>query len=221
MLLFAALLGALVATLALWLRHIYSHWAREGVPHLKPTVPFGNLADVILRRTSFGINLFNLYRSSSDAVLTGIYLLYRPALLVRDADLAHVMLTTDFRCFHDRGTFHSPQHDPLTSHLFNMTGDTWRTYRAKLTPSFTSGKLRSMLPTILVEGENLKRFMQPLAAGRQVVQMKWLIDRLVRSCIGLRAHCIAQPIRIYRFQICAEHHRQRRLRPGHRHHTES
>lgn len=185
--------GALLAGLAaatmvwLWLRHVYSFWAREGQPHLRPTIPFGNLADVIMRRSSFGINLYNLYRASADSTLfTGIYLLYRPALLILDADVAHDMLTENFNSFHDRGTFHSPQHDPLTSHLFNMTGDTWRTYRAKLTPTFTAGKLRSMMSTILAEGENLRRYMQPMAAGRQVVKMKCLVDRWVWVRIELR-----------------------------------
>lgn len=177
MIIFGALLGALSVTAWLWLRHLFAHWAREGQPYLRPTIPLGNLSDVILRRTSFGINLYNLYQASGDAVFTGIYLLFRPALLIRDADVARDILTVNFNSFHDRGTFHSPVYDPLTSHLFNMTGDTWRTYRSKLTPTFTAGKLRSMMPTILVQGENLKRYMQPMAAGREVVKMKLLIDR--------------------------------------------
>lgn len=179
-----ALLCALAATVWLWLRHIYSYWSRELQPHLKPTIPLGNLADVCLRRTSFGINLYNLYRQSSDALYTGIYLLYRPALLIRDAALARDILETHFDAFHDRGTFHSPQNDPLTSHLFNMTGDEWRRYRGKLTPTFTAGKLRAMMSTILVEGENLRTHMQPMAERGEVVRMKWLVDRFALNIIG-------------------------------------
>lgn len=177
MLVLCVVLAIIVCTLHLWLRHVYSYWQRHGISHLQPSIPFGNLSEVVFRKASFGINLYNLYRASSDPIFTGIYLLFRPALLIRDADLAKEILTTHFNSFHDRGTFHSPVHDPLSSHLFNMTGETWRTYRAKLTPSFTTGKLRSMMSTILVEGENLREYMVPMSERREVVKMKHLVDR--------------------------------------------
>lgn len=163
----------------LYLRYVYSYWERNGFPYIPPSIPFGNLAESTLRKTAFGINIYNLYKSSTEQLFTGIYLFYRPAILIRDAELAKRILTTDFNSFHDRGVFHNPSVDPISGHLFNMPGAAWRNLRAKLTSSFTTGKLKSMMPTILVEGDNLKKYMQNIADKKEVVKMKKLIDRFV------------------------------------------
>lgn len=172
-----------VTAIYLFLKYVYSYWDREGFPYLKPSIPFGNLVDVIKRKTSFGINIYTLYKASTEP-FSGIYLLFRPALLVRDADLVKNILTTDFNSFHDRGVFHNPSVDPLSGHLFNMPGKAWKTLRASITPSFTTGKLKSMMSTILGEGEVLKTYLKDVADKREVVKMKNLIDRFAMNIIG-------------------------------------
>lgn len=163
-----------------YLKYVYSHWERNAIPFLEPSIPFGNLGDVAKQKSAFGIHIYNLYKQSKEyPLLAGIYLFFRPAILLRDADLIKRVLTTDFNSFHDRGTFHNPDLDPLSSHLFNMPGAAWKNLRAKLTPAFTTGKLKSMMPTILVEGENLKKYMQKIADNEEVIPMKRLIDRFV------------------------------------------
>lgn len=174
---YITLLLCIPVAIYFYLKHVYSHWERHGIPYIQPSIPFGNLGDVASRKSAFGIHIYNLYKQSTDPLLTGIYLFFRPAILLRDADLIKAVLTTDFNSFHDRGTFHNPSLDPLSGHLFNMPGAAWKNLRAKLTPSFTTGKLKSMMSTILVEGENLKNYMQKLADNREVVPMKKLIDR--------------------------------------------
>lgn len=92
----------------LWMKFVYSYWSRTKFPYLKPNIPFGNMYDSATGKKSMGVNLYELHKSSSEPII-GIYLLFRPALLVRDADLAKNMLTTDFANFHDRGIYHNPR----------------------------------------------------------------------------------------------------------------
>lgn len=122
-----------------------------------------------------GINLYDLYKSSSEPII-GIYLLFRPALLVRDADLAKNMLTTDFAHFYDRGIYHNPQ-DPIADHMLMLPGQKWKQIRSKLTPTFTSGKLKGMMPAILQIAENLKQNLLSSAQKEEIVEMKDLLMR--------------------------------------------
>jgi len=65
------------------------------------------------------------------------------------------MVTKDFASFHDRGVYVDEENDPMSAGLFQLEGASWRTLRAKLTPSFTSGKLKAMFETSDSIGDKL------------------------------------------------------------------
>lgn len=175
-----AILAVTVATGLYFLQsYVYSYWKRHGFPYAEPKFFFGNLSDVMSRKVSFGIHMYEMYKKSPAPFLQGLYFFFQPALLVTDAEVAMRMLTQDFSSFHDRGTFHNPNSDPMSAHLFNMPLTEWKAMRAKLTPTFTTGKLKSMMSSILVQGENLKQYLQPSAEKREVVQFKDLLNRYV------------------------------------------
>lgn len=140
-------------------------------------MPFGNLAAACLRKQSIGMNLYDLYRKTNEGIV-GVYMLFRPALLVRDADLVKDILTTDFVHFYDRGVFHAnPNSDPMALNIFSMKGQTWKSLRTKLTPAFTTGKLKGMMPTIIDISENLQRKLESMAENGEIVEMKDLVTR--------------------------------------------
>lgn len=160
----------------LWLKFMYSYWSRTKFPYLKPSIPFGNVSDAAMGKKSMGINLYELHKSSSEPII-GIYLLFRPALLVRDAELAKDMLTTDFANFYDRGIYHNPN-DPVANHMLMLPGQEWKQIRSKLTPTFTSGKLKGMMPAILNIAEVLKQKLLPSSQRGEIVEMRDLLMRL-------------------------------------------
>lgn len=167
----------------LYLRHVYSHWQRDGLPYIQPSIPMGNLGALARRQVSFGINIYDLYRKTTEP-LVGIYLFFRPAILVRDADLSKLILVDNFNHFHDRGTLYNPAIDSVSAHLFHMPGKIWRDMRGKISPAFTSGKIKSMMPTILAETDNLVNYMNKLADNGEVVRMKKIIDRYTMNVTG-------------------------------------
>lgn len=173
------LLLSLALATVLYLIHLkaFSYWKRHGFPYEKPSFLWGNLSDVMSRKVSFGVHMFELYKKTTAPLLQGIFFFYRPALLVTNAELAMRILVQDFGSFHDRGKFYNPKTDPMSSHLFNMPGNEWKTLRAKLTPTFTTGKLRSMMSTILAEGEVLNKYLAPKAELGEVIKMKELLER--------------------------------------------
>lgn len=159
----------------LWVRHVFSYWERAKFPSLKPSLPFGNFADCCTGRSAMGINVYDLYLKSSEPIV-GIYVMLRPMLLARDANLCKSILTTDFASFHDRGVYHNPA-DPVADHMLMLPGQEWRWIRNKLTPTFTSGKLKGMMPTIIEKAAALQRKLKAPANNSDTIELKELCIR--------------------------------------------
>jgi cytochrome P450 family 6 len=172
-----------LSAIYLVLKYVYSHWQRSGFPYKDPNIPFGNLVSVIQKKRSFGTAIFDLYNKSHEPFI-GIYLFFRPALLVRDADLVRNVLIKDFDSFHDRGVHCDEVNDPTSANLFALPGVKWRNMRAKLTPTFTSGKLKSMMPTLLDVADVLNAHLTPKANDNQIVEMKETMTCYVLNIIG-------------------------------------
>ncbi|XP_031639015.1 probable cytochrome P450 6d4 [Contarinia nasturtii] len=166
----------------LWLKRVYNYWERLGFPSIKPTIPLGNLSDSFLGRKSIGKELYDLHRSSNKPV-EGVYFLFKPALLFRDAKLIKNILTTDFASFYDRGFYHNPK-DEVAGNMSMKSGQDWKNLRAKLTPAFTSGKLKAMMPTIIQIAQNLNRKLSPSAQNNAIVDIKDLTIRFAMDVIG-------------------------------------
>lgn len=166
-----------VGILYLWIKHVYSYWERMGFPYIEPSIPWGNLKEVCFGRKSVGVELYDHYRSSKEPI-EGLYFMFRPALIVRDASLARQMLTKDAASFYDRGFYHN-ENEPIAANMFMKYGQDWKQLRSKLTPTFTSGKLKGMMPTIIQIAEKLKAKVSTVAAenGNDVVDIKELATR--------------------------------------------
>lgn len=159
-----------LSVLHLWLKHVYNYWERLGVPSVKPSIPFGNLSNTWHGRKSVGKELFDLHRSSNQPV-EGVYFLFRPALILRDASIIKNVLTTDFAHFHDRGYYFNPN-EPVAASLFMKTGQDWKSLRAKLSQTFTSGKLKAMMPAIIQIADNLNEKFRAFADNNGIVDVK-------------------------------------------------
>lgn len=74
---------------------------------------------------------------------------------MKDPELVHQIMVKDFTHFHDRG-FGTIEGDFLqTMSLFSLKGAMWRTLRNKLSPTFSSGKLKLMFSQFTTCGDHL------------------------------------------------------------------
>ncbi|XP_036672863.3 probable cytochrome P450 6d5 [Drosophila suzukii] len=193
------LLIGVVSLIYVYLKWTFSYWDRKGFPSTGVSIPFGAMASVAKGKRSFGLAVYDMYRSTKEPVV-GLYLTLRPALLIRDAQLSRDMVTKDFASFHDRGVYVDEENDPMSAGLFQLEGASWRTLRAKLTPSFTSGKLKAMFETSDSIGDKLVANIkaQLPQGGNKEFDIKKLmstyaIDIIGSTIFGLNVDSFADP----------------------------
>ncbi|KAF2882934.1 hypothetical protein ILUMI_23239 [Ignelater luminosus] len=175
------LLGAIF-----YLKWTYSYWNRRGV--ITPTVslPFGNASRVFLRKLSFGEEFKDIYLEKKPKGLPycGYHFFIKPTLLVFDLELVKNIITRDFSHFTDHISYSNEEKDPLTGHLFALRGQRWKNLRVKLTPTFTSGKMKMMFQTLIDCSDNLVNFMDALSEREEPMEVKEVVGRFTTDIIG-------------------------------------
>lgn len=187
----------LTTILYFYIKYLYSYWNRRGVKSLQPTFPFGNFSKNFLQKCSIAELTQEFYRSTTEPFI-GVYGALRPILIVRDPELIRTIFVKDFQSFHDRGVHSDEKNDPLSGHLFSLNGDKWKNLRVKLSPTFTSGKLKSMFPTLVDCGVTLQKYMDKVALSADTVEVRDISARYMTNVIasvafGADINCIDNP----------------------------
>ena len=166
-------------------QHYFSYWSKRGVPHNDPTFILGDLGSVILGRKQFGEFFRNIYEKNKNHKIIGLYFSYRPAVLVNDPVLVQDLMIKNFTSFHDRSFTVDEEVDPLMANLFLLTGQRWRDLRVKLSPTFTSGKLKGMYPTMSGCAQVLQDYIgKEVKSGNDVFDIRDLLARFTTNVIS-------------------------------------
>lgn len=120
----------------------YGKWRKLNIPYLPPVPLFGNTARMMTKLEHPIDMIERFYSSFPDAKLFGYYQMRDPMLLVRDPELINTILVKEFSHFTDHGIDLDSSASVLANSLFFANGQKWRTMRQKLSPGFTSGKLK-------------------------------------------------------------------------------
>lgn len=164
------LLGTLTL-LYLYLKWNYEYWNRTGFKTL-PGFSYlvGHLKATVTQKEAITNVLLKLYKASNEPFI-GIYTLIHPALMIRDPELARAILIKDFLHFPDRGIRCNEDFDPLTGNLVALPFEKWKNLRAKLTPTFTSGKLKAMFSTLVDCGSTLQSHLENVASKGELLDV--------------------------------------------------
>nr|CAD7405098.1 unnamed protein product [Timema cristinae] len=177
--------ASLLALLYYYLSRNEDYWKSRGVPFIQPTTFFGNLKDVVLMRTSEPEQLARLYFQLEGHSFGGIFQSVTPTLLLRDPELIKTVLVKDFDHFHDRGIPLNEEKNPLGAHLITLEGSRWKTLRSKLTPAFTSGKLKNMFQFVVECAQDMTVHLEekvPDDRGR--LEIKEIFAKYTTNVIG-------------------------------------
>uniref|UniRef100_A0AAG5D7X0 Cytochrome P450 n=1 Tax=Anopheles atroparvus TaxID=41427 RepID=A0AAG5D7X0_ANOAO len=177
-----AVLALLAA--AYWVRQRLSYWQRRGVAFVEPSFPQGNLGGLGKTRHMSQVLQACYDQLKGRGPFGGVHFFINPVALLIDLDLVKAVLVKDFASFHDRNLYHNDRDDPLSRHLVAMEGAKWKNLRAKLTPTFTSGKMKLMFSTVTTVAEEFTRCLTGEIVGTGRVEMKDLLARFTTDVIG-------------------------------------
>lgn len=177
----------------------YGYWKERGVPYIPATFPKGNLQN--LGKTVHFFELakkFYFEMKGKGKPLGGIFLTVRPVGLALDLDFVKTMLVKDFQYFHDRGFYVNERDDPLTGHLLAIEGERWKNLRSKLSPTFTSGKMKLMFPIMINTSDKLiMRLNEDLTKTNNIELGDYLsrftIDIIGNCAFGLECNSLDNP----------------------------
>ncbi|KAK5637804.1 hypothetical protein RI129_000013, partial [Pyrocoelia pectoralis] len=94
------------------------------------------------------------------------------------------IMQNDFGYFINRGSYINEKGDPLSAHLFNLGGEPWRNMRTKLTPTFTSGKMKMMFNTVLQCTIPMQEMMTRECLDKKPIMIKEVTARFTTDVIG-------------------------------------
>jgi len=194
-----SVLGVCVlAAVYVYFKVSFNYWKKRNVPYAKPIFPFGNFRDMLFRKASLGHLFENIYKELDGEKYGGTYTLTKPGFIFRDPDIIKNVLVKDFSSFHDRGFFMDEELEPLSGHLFVLPGKRWRNLRVKLSPTFTSGKMKMMFQTLVDCGIELGSILEKSASDEEIIEIKDILARystdVISSCaFGIQCNCLKNP----------------------------
>lgn len=160
----------------------FLYFKRKNIPYKEPSFPLGNIS----LKKPFFIAIDDVYKKIKQVgeKHAGFYILTKPFYMIIDPDIIRKVLAKDFSHFVDRGIFSNEKDDPLSAHLFSLEGMKWKHMRAKLTPTFTSGKMKMMFRTLVKCGEQMENELAKFSRKEVTLDVKDFTSRFTIDVIG-------------------------------------
>lgn len=192
-----ALVLCLLSAGYVYLRWIYGHWTRQGVPHEEPHLFWGSLQGVG-KQFSLGDKVKSTYlKFRGHSKVCGMFMMTRRLAVICDLDLVKTVLIRDFHKFSDRGMYFNERDDPLSANIFTLPEERWKLLRSKLSPAFSTGKLRAMTPIVAQLGEKLLSKLQESGCGESVnagnLFARYTTDVIGNCAFGLDCNSLDDP----------------------------
>ncbi|KMQ90297.1 cytochrome p450 6k1 [Lasius niger] len=173
-------LMTLIIAAYLYMTRKFNYWKRRGVSEITPTPFLGNFTECALLKKSPGYLMKDFYDRAKGLPYVGFYVLDKPFLLVRDREIVKNVLVKDFNYFSDRYGSPDPNDRLGYANLFFIKNPAWKILRTKLTPIFTSGKLKKMFELMSECAKNLDTHLESLKVNgmfKKIYQILYIMSR--------------------------------------------
>ena len=205
---FVILFGICAILISFLDNYLLTYWQRIGFYQVSPKFFIGNAWPLVLQKTSLGDFFQNIYIKHKKEKCVGVYLSYKSVLVINDPKLVQKILIDDFSYFQNRPMPLDEINDPLSGHLFSLRDKKWRDLREKLSPAFSTRRIRAMFPIVRRCARVLETYLRKnLKNGVNLFEFRELSAQYNTNVIssvafGIDNDCINEPNNIFR-QISA------------------
>lgn len=192
------LLVGVILALYLWSKKNYNYWIDRGFLSAHSVFPFGSMKGVATK-LQFAERFEELYKEhKGEAKGVGVFQFLSPAFMVTDLETTKNILVRDFSSFHDRGFYYNKEDDPTSANILALEGAEWRERRVKLSPSFTSGKMKMMFDIVNTIGDKFVSVIDKDLKISSDLEMKELLAKFTTDVIGnvafgIECNCLEDP----------------------------
>ncbi|GJQ77924.1 Cyp6a9 [Trypoxylus dichotomus] len=184
LLIIATIILASYLALVFFFENRKRYWTRRGVPSEPMDIIFVT-PQPKERKAGFLVmqDQYNAHKKMGHKYF-GTFTAHKPVLQVIDPDMVRNVLAKDFAHFMDRGMYYDEKHDPISGQLFNLEGQRWKNLRAKLSPTFTSGKMKMMFQTLVDCGMPMMDRLELQYDRKDAIDIKEILACFTTDVIG-------------------------------------
>ncbi|XP_027851731.2 LOW QUALITY PROTEIN: probable cytochrome P450 6a13 [Aphis gossypii] len=162
----------------------FKKWEKLNVPYIKPIPLFGNFLGIASGKDHPLEFYGRIYDQLSGHKYGGLFQMRTPYLMIRDPEIINDVLIKEFASFPDRGIYSDFSVNPLSNNLFFMENPQWKTIRSKLSPAFTSGKLKNMYNQMKECGDILMKNIDILREKNNEIEVRDILGKYATDVIG-------------------------------------
>ncbi|CAL7950309.1 unnamed protein product [Xylocopa violacea] len=183
---FEILCGVAVLLLPLYyyLKSVYRFWENRGVSGPQPIFCIKSTIKLLLAKLSSAQFSKDIYDTYKDEPMIGLYISKSPILILKDPELIKTVLIRDFSSFTDRGLNVHERTEPMSLNLLMLDPVRWRPLRSKLSPMFTSGKLKEMFGLILECADHFEQYLNKIVAKGGPIDCREITAKFTTDVIG-------------------------------------
>jgi len=185
-----------------WITKSFDKWEKAGIPHDKPTFPYGthNIFNMSKHMNDYAHEDYIKYKIEGKQKVHGWFITGKPTLSVNDVEILKNMEVKDFNHFVDRNEVNLSRNFTVAGNidklwglqLANASGDHWKDIRSTFTPIFTSGKMKGMVRFIVEVSRGLVTELHEKAKLGQEFNLKdtfgkFSMDALASCAFGVDA----------------------------------
>lgn len=163
----------------------FYYWKNLGVVQFPFSIKKGNL-DGVGTKIHLSEFVINYYKKTKNLGLkfSGLYFSSHRELMIADLNLIKLILVKNFDHFANHGRYVNEKDEPLSAHLFNLADDDWKNMRQKISPVFTTAKLKMMFNTICDVADSLLSVIDDRIALSGRIEAKDTFSRFTTDTIG-------------------------------------
>uniref|UniRef100_A0A8C5KJM6 unspecific monooxygenase n=1 Tax=Jaculus jaculus TaxID=51337 RepID=A0A8C5KJM6_JACJA len=186
-------LATTLVLLYLYATYTHGSFKKMGIPGPTPLPLVGNLLSYRKGIWKFDQECFIKYGK-----MWGIYEGRRPMLAITDPDMIKAVLVKEcYSAFTNRQVF-GPVKDCMKKSLALCKDEEWKRNRVLLSPTFTSGRLKEMLPIIQWYGDTLVQTLRGEAEKGKPVNTKdmfgaYIMDVTTATLLGVNINFLNNP----------------------------